>query len=394
MGAIKKYWKITVFLLVYLAGMVFLMRHDPQMPWTMAGVAGVFIFVAILTKLPGLTRWAAANARPVRLLAVALIICGPALILVGVWVSGGDKDSSWAIGLAIVLILIGSLVFTLPRMHRDQAIAQEMVTGAPAPAVQDASLLDEVRASFVFLLDNWPAFFKVAAPWLLVSLGLNIAAVQIMRLPKDADGLRPGTFGFLVAYVLVTAFAFPAVAVAWHRFVMGMELPAWGIVPPNKRFWRYFYRLWLFGFVVGTMDKIVGANMPDIARLAGPAAANTIGAALEDAVLLLAVWGAGMYALVLPAVAVDDREVNITVALRMIWPRRLQFATGFLTTVLAFYLLVTALGFLQDGFADGHDLPSVALGVISHALILGAVATSATYLSRAYMRAKAQSLVA
>lgn len=393
MGPVKKYWKVGIALLAYLAGMGFLMRHDPQMPLIGACVVGLFVVLIGLWRFPGLMLWAEENAGLMRLLGVIIVVAGPAGIVIAIYLANGEAPSDWASGLVMATVFLGAVIFILPRMKRNRDISKEMIAGAPAPAVEGVGILREVSASFVFLSENLPAFFKVSAPWLLGSLAMNLTALHMVKHPKS-EGLGGGEFAFLIFYVFLTAFALPAVAVAWHRYVMRAELPAWGVVPPNKRFWRYFYRLWLFGLFIGTMDKIVAANIPDIAHFMGAAAAKTIGGGLEDAVLLLAVWGSGMYALVLPAVAIDDHEVDITVALRLIWPRRLQFATGFLATVLIFYLAMLALGLVQDRLPNGYDTLSVALGVFAFALVLGAVATSATYLSRAYVRAKTQPLAA
>jgi hypothetical protein len=394
MEHLRKYWKVSLLLPAYLAGMAFLMRHDPQMPGIMLGVVGLFASVIVLARLRGLTRWASANTGRTRLLGLVIAVAGPAAIIVSASLSGSMLDNDWITGAAIASIGLGSLMFVLPGFDRDRAISKEMVLGASAPALEGAGIPSEVRASFIFVLKHISAFMWVAAPWVGLDLILNLVAIYLLSLPKGSDAMLNGGAAFLVAYAFVIAFGMPAIAVAWHRYTMRAELPTWGVVPPNKRFWRYFYRVWIFGLMVGTLDKMVAPNAPDVAHFIGTANTKLVTAALEDAVWLLAIWAVGMYALVLPAVAIDDRDVNITVALRLIWPRRLQFAAGFLATILVFYLAITGLGFVTDMLKNISSALSVILSVFSFMLMLGAVATSATYLSRAYMRAKGQVLAA
>ena len=394
MGHLRKYWKSWLILVACLTGMAFLMRHDPQMPWTMLGIVGLFVCVIVLGKFRGLTRWASVNAGRIRLLALVIVIAGPILIVGGASLSGSVLDNDWITGATIALIVLGALLFTLPNLHRDATISKEIVSGTSARALEGASIPTEVGASFIFVLEHISAFLWVAAPWVALDLMLNVVAVYLLSLPKGSDAMLNGGAAFLVAYAFVIAFGMPAVAVAWHRYTMRKELPIWCVVPPNKRFWRYFYRVWIFGLMVGTLEKMVAPNAPDIAHLMGIANIKLVADVLDDAVWLLAIWMVGMYALVLPAVAIDDRDVNITVALRLIWPRRLQFAAGFLATILAFYLAIAGLGVVTDMLKNNSSILSIILGLFSFVMILGAVATSATYLSHAYMRAKGQVLTA
>src|SRR6185503_13816301 len=206
MGHLRKYWKSWLILVACLTGMAFLMRHDPQMPWTMLGIVGLFVCVIVLGKFRGLTRWASVNAGRIRLLALVIVIAGPILIVGGASLSGSVLDNDWITGATIALIVLGALLFTLPNLHRDATISKEIVSGTSARALEGASIPTEVGASFIFVLEHISAFLWVAAPWVALDLMLNVVAVYLLSLPKGSDAMLNGGAAFLVAYAFVIAF--------------------------------------------------------------------------------------------------------------------------------------------------------------------------------------------
>jgi hypothetical protein len=241
---------------------------------------------------------------------------------------------------------------------------------------------------------DWRAFFQITGPWaLLVSAGLAGLAVMGGRLDHDpARGLM--LLLALLALVVVLAASIPIVGVAWRRWIVDGRLPARFVALPNRAMWGWFDRLYVFGVVLGGIDRWIVPNVAALASRLSLPASGAIGDAAATVADVLAVMLVSNMALRLPAVAIGDRDFALGIANtqgRKLWPG-LPF--GLVLSVVPFY----ALGWLFDQAYDAYLRPKApsahvswpAAGSLGLSLFIAyaAVASAATFLSRTYVAVK------
>lgn len=389
-----KHLKIATLLAIWFGIIGFLGRHEPGMPWIVASVAIVTAVIFLIFRSPRLLDLIEKRALAIKISGFLLIALAVASIVLFAFLDLSPDDPRTTLAF-FGPTMAGILLITLPSSVKR---ARPMLSAPPPQPVARENVPDvwqEVVSSVVFVFDHVPIFVRVVAPWLLLTVLLPLGMLQAIALRNGtiASFLQPvrDNDAFLLAFIselVIWLFASPAVAIAWHRFVLLLELPRFRIVLFSRAFWRYLFRLWIFGLCVSTFDKMLVANAPDLVRYVGADAANPILTCAAIAVWLLAVWLAAPLALVLPAIAVGDKGMDGTRSMTLMAKRRWRFGLGLVGTVLGFYLAASALDWFLERAAAGNFTALFVLGGIANALIFIGIATSATYLSRAYKREK------
>jgi len=403
----SKYLRMAIALAVILGFMAFLLRHDPDMPINLGLVALMMIVLTAIFASPRAIAFINGHASVVTGAGIFVIVAalgGPLAFFLSFGAEPPSNDHS-AMAFAAAGIMLGILLITLPRSVK--AAAQRLAVAArekplaAATATSTYPAMHEAVASMAFVLRHPGIFARIAGPWTAVFVLVPLIAFQVTAYeqgmiktilePVHAKPDIPTAIAVLYATIASRIVAIPTAAVAWHRFVLENRLPRLGIALPDIRAVRYAYRLWIFAFAIGVLNRLLGTNSGDLAREIGPDAAAKAMEAVTWLIGFGAIWLASSFALVLPAVAVDDRQMNRMDAIGA--ARRLghSYGLGLVASIAPFLIAAVALEAVLGSVFDNSFSVQQLLYFGPGILMFMAGASGATYLSRAWQTARTMS---
>ena len=253
---------------------------------------------------------------------------------------------------------------------------------APLEEVGWRDGLAALRAPF----ENGSASLRILGPWMLLASG---GLITIAAWPAERFKTQPP---WLSALMGLTAFilpliAVPTVAVAWHRFIAAATLPRLGIALPGRTAFGYHRRLWLALMAPAFLAGAAARMAPAIAHYLHIANVLALIAVLACLAGLAGLALASQFALVLPAVAMGDRRVNLMLSAAVTRKLVPSFWLGLLVAIGPFAVLLMIL------LASWERWTRLELSLALMVLVGGAVsvfllmvASAAGYLSRVYVR--------
>jgi hypothetical protein len=296
---------------------------------------------------------------------------------------------------AVLITVIGIIVARAPSLMRRLQVPKAQFPAAHSGAAppQDFRAIGEAMSAARSVVAAWPVFLQVAGPWIAL---LCAVAIVIGWLGAGAshDRGRAGVFllTFIVSLLGFLYVALPTIAVAWFRWTLEAKRPGRFFAIPDRSAFGIAWRLFAFLAMVGTADRLLSGL---VAKLAGASNSEAAEGILELVVMIAAIAAVSIFALRLPAIAVRDQAFTYQSAI--IQGRRLGPALP-LGLILSLAPFIGAC-LVEQVFADRYlgpvsprsdhiDLPRVAYIAALLTTVLAAVASGATFLSRAYLKAK------
>jgi hypothetical protein len=402
----SKYLRMAIALAVIVGVMAFVLRRDPNMPMIVGLVTFMTIALTAIFASPRAISFITGHASAVTGAGIFVVVAsfGGSFAFLLSFSGPPPRNGDLATTLMVVGCMLGILLITLPRSAK--AAAQRLAVAAqqkPA-AVESTSkypALREAMASMFFVLRHPGAFALITGPWIAVFVLVPLIAFQVTAYEEgtiktilEPVRAKPDILtavAMLYANIVCWIVAIPTAAVAWHRFVLENRLPRLGVALPDIRAIRYAYRLWIFVFVIGFLNRLLGTNSGDLAREIGPDAAAKAMEAVTWLVGFAAIWLASAFALVLPAIAFDDRQMNRMDAIGA--ARRLghSYGLGLVASIAPFFIAAVALEAVLGSVFDNSFSVQQLLYFGPGILMFMAGASGATYLSRAWQAARATS---
>lgn len=305
-----------------------------------------------------------------------------------------DSGMNAAVAAASGCLLVGTLVAFLPStVKRVQASRTELAAVRPdAEPGKGFEPIREATRAWRSVATGWPVLLRIVGPWLAIQL------MALVLLGYSADHLdhdqRRAALLLLCLAVLVIGGLYvvlPTIAVRWFRWVLSGERPASFLVLPTRGVFSLAWRLWLFLSVLGTVDSMIQKQVQSaVAGSAGATAAEFV----SWIVFVGAIALASSVALRFPAIATQDETFTQTAALvqgRRMWP---GLPLGLLLSLAPFLIVGWAAQALVEaliGAGPHHPVLGSAQVIeiaIELLLLSAALASGASFLSRAYLRAK------
>lgn len=243
-------------------------------------------------------------------------------------------------------------------------------------------------------------FFRLAGFWILAIwatplIGLWIASsltgdsISMLTTSTDKNIVGLKIIASRLLFWPVSMVAFSTILVTWHRYLLENYQPRFVIPLPSWRAVRYLFGLWITICLFGVLALVAFSNGPDLARLIGAKDGLLVSELAFLAALLLAIYIGSSYALVLPAIAVGDRQFGAMDALVMTRSSAMRYRIGFMVSLLPVALAYLSTYAVLDAFWNQGDWTTrYALGAIPLTLFILGLAICATYLSRVYEEAK------
>jgi hypothetical protein len=277
----RNYVRLFLILAVYLGGFAFLMRKQANMPLIVGSVAVMIGAIYAVMASRKIIVFVTTHPKATRTSGFALMILAflviPAVIIA---FPKTQPDSMWLMGSFLAPFMLGSLLITLPRSAAYQA---KIFSGEIQPPKKSSIGFNGLRegiASIGFVFRHWRAFISVAGIWTILHAIVPLAAAQYVAQksglighfyePIAAKTNAAVSLAAVLAWVMVDLIAVPVVAVAWHRYVFGGDIPRWGMALPSRGTLFYLYVVWIFSAILGTFDKLIAANAHDLSTLIGP----------------------------------------------------------------------------------------------------------------------------
>jgi len=306
-------------------------------------------------------------------------------------------------GGAVIVGLGGYLVATMPRMvaqvAKSRAAFAATKVGAPRLAFDG---IREGLAAPLTVARGLPFLVQLAGPWLVVIVG---AAFYIIMASKPAAMDRNAAalailelllLLFVVLYVLV-----PSLLVAWIRWIVDGRSPRYFVAWPDRAAFSVAWRIWISLSVWGAFNRLLVDKVADYAGGLIPSHQAVVTMVVADVLAIAVIMVFSAAALRLPAAALQDNDFTFGVASirgRQMWP---GLPVGLVLSLAPIPLVAWVVSWvLQSGAKPAavtaeHVLnPSDAVVLICWLLVLLATLVSgATFLTRAYLAAKAPTVI-
>ena len=389
-----------------LALTLFLFRHQNSDPSTRITVGVMMLVIYLPFGVPAVGKFIADRPRTVLWIGVAMIPGGLAAML-GLFftsayygfprsVTGTDPISMvtmWIMMAGIALTILPRSMAALKRTEKAGAARK-----IDQPSRKEFSGIDEAWSALQTVVRDWAPFARLAGPWIILLwavpfIGLHIAAfnsgtaLSLLDPPIGKVDTATELLAERLPTIVVSAFAFPIALVNWHRYILSGTLPRIGLSAPLGVTARYLWRLWMIVLLFSILIRLAASNAPDVARLLGTPDKLLVAEILFWGVLCVEVFLGSSFALVLPAVAMGNRNFLGTDSLRVSKPLGNSFRMGFVFSLLPFVLAWWAIAELLDRFAitgPRLSLASYSLWLMPTAAMFLALTSCATYLSRIY----------
>jgi hypothetical protein len=390
---VSKPLKTLVVMIGALALTAFLFRNGngDSSTWIGVAVAMGIIFAAMF--VPAIGDFIVANPKTVFRSGIAIVVGGlisPIVFFATLGhapESGKNDPMMWVM---VYAMMIGICLTILPRsiaaQRRTQPALERMETATKIPRDDQFRGIEQGWRANLQTLRHIGPLLRIAGPWIAIIVAANLAGSHLDELWPQYSGefqLRPWT-GALLSVSM--AIGIPTALVAWHRHLLEDQPPRFA--RPNKRVFRYWWRLWLTVFASGALVRVAALNAPDVARLVGTANVGAIFEVLYWGTLALVLLFGNKFALVFPAVALGQLDFAGMDSLVMTKPLGNAFGVGFVLSLLPW----GAFGYLADvilvrmaveGRGDLGVLTNVTLFIMTVSGFL-ALASCATYLSNVY----------
>lgn len=334
-------------------------------------------------------------------LCVVGLVAGFALSVVASLRSWGGTDL-FIYG-CLGLSLLGFIAARLPSMVKEMAKSR---AGAAAHQVTNKALpkfdwLREGLAAPLSVFRSGRAFLQIAGPWAaFLSLSTYVAVIVGKDTGPGASSARLWLLGVLLLLLVAIYLILPTIAVAWFRWTVDEQLPRQFLALPDRAALAFAWRIWIGLGLVGGLDRLVTPKLTQVVSSAIPAAMTGVGAWAGPAVDIALVMLASSFTLQFPAIAVNDAAFTRTTAMiqgRKLWP---GLPVGLLLSLAPFPILawacehvygignpavpITHSGAVTFGLSDGTAL------FVALMALFATLASGATFLSRAYLAAKAR----
>ncbi len=296
-----------------------------------------------------------------------------------------------------MVALLGVMTASLPRMTkqvRDSRADLAMLKQSDAPRPDFRGIREGIEATLTVARD-WLMFLQITGPWVvLIAAGFLILTFFGKGLRHFASGLP--LLGVALVFLAGLVVSWPTVMVAWHRWIISGERPSLFVALPDRATLSYSWPLWLFASLMWTADKLASSKITQIADAMHLSSASAVGDLASWTVDILVIALGSSAALRLPAIAVRDARFSRTVAMvegRRMWP---GLPLGLAISIAPFYVFNWVLGELFSGVLKPNvpagDLRLIAAGVLIFGIVVtfAGIASAVTFLSRAYLAAKAR----
>jgi hypothetical protein len=246
------------------------------------------------------------------------------------------------------------------------------------------------------------AFLQIAGPWAAVLTGV---VYLILVLGKNVGHSVTSSWLILLGGILLLVAAIyliiPTVTVAWFRWTIGSQLPSRFFALPDRTALSFAWRIWISLTFMGAVDKFMTPKLTHLAIAEMPQYAAAVGGWAGWAIDVLVIMLFSSFALQLPAVAVGDANFSRTAALvqgRKMWPR---LPVGLVISLAPFPIFAWACASIYAWRLPAPNTVHSALATVSPldaigffgvlVVLFATLASGATFLSRAYLAAKARS---
>lgn len=395
--------KLLAVMLGSFAVTMFLFRHDNADPANWVFVLLIMLVIYLSFGVPAVRAFIVARPKAVFRAGVGLALSGFVGIFVLAFTSAFYRIPAGITGKdAVSLAVMGSMMtgIALAVLPRSLAALKRTEQAAPVPVSPRTSenSFDGVRegwAAVIWVMRNGTSFARLIGPWIVLLwvvplVGLHIAgaltgnAGNFFAAPIGKVSTATVLLAERLPYTVASAIAFPVALVAWHRYIITGAARSFA---PFGAIARYLWRLWMLGFMLSLVAKLVSANVPDLSHFLGTADKQLVTEILYWALLIIGGYLGGSVALVLPAVAMGERDFTASDSLRVTKPLGSSFGLGFVLSFLPFGALWwVGIVMLRRIAIMGPSSPltQYALWLLPLAAMFLALASCATYLSRAY----------
>lgn len=375
----------------------FLMRKDPMMPIILGCVIATVVVIYAVLRSNRTVSFIARHPKAIRITGFVILLAAvPAFLSIFFVFPHIRPDSMLVTGGFLAVMVLASLLVTLPRSAK-YAIERKSAEKTSSRSDLPKSSFNGIReglASIGFVSYHWRAFLLIAGFWAVAFALVPLIAAQIAAYKTgEISGLlnlipaksnSAAAVAALLGYALISLISLPIVAVAWHRYVSTGALPRFGIALPARGVLRYLFRLWVFGVFVGTIDKLLGSSLSDLSAYFGQQLARTILDVADYAFWALAIWLFSNLALLLPAAALGDRNMDVYKAAQAMRFLGRTYRVGLLVALLPGAIASILLNeLLQRVFPASISIEQLYL-IGPSFLYFASITAAATYLSRAY----------
>ncbi|HEX4303345.1 MAG TPA: hypothetical protein VHZ78_11160 [Rhizomicrobium sp.] len=373
--------------------MALFLRHDPQGPYIVGIMLAIVLTIFAVQASPRLRGLIAQYPARFRIAAFVVFVLGMGAIVFFQEAYPGFLPRQAQVGAGVAVVAISILLFQLPRMRLAPPAFAPAAPNVPSPDARRFSAIGQARTAILFPFRHWTALLRKVGPWFLIYWAAQTTVILAIE-PEIGIAPARGTLGagdailVLLVTIVTQAVCVTAAAVVWHLFVQTGDGRV-GIGAFARRSWRYVWRFVIFNTLCHTFDKYTVAG---IAGFLQPWGHNWVDAALvfyRLAFYLVAIWLAGPFSLILPAIAAGESPIDTQAALRLWLSLGRAYAGGLVLTILPFGLAMAASAVLASALPGyPYSLLSLGFDIVPAMAFFLAIASGATYLSQAYLHAK------
>ena len=394
-------WRVWFALagMLLVALFVFPIEDRPSFGGAIVLLLVVFAFPIALRRWPAADDFVRRRARRITIGGIVFAVIGSTgFFALSVSLHGLTPATSDTLTTAASISLVaGFVIAAIPslvrRARESEAETQSAGKLPAAPARFDPA--NEIIFAFQSLRTGSAVFLRIMGPWLVTLIGVfSSLSLFVNAIGHDRDQALALLLVFALA-LIVAIYVVPAtIAVAWFRWIVEGRRPSGLFVWPGRAAFAVAWRLWLFLSIVGKLEDLVDHRLTSaVAGVAGKNLALAVGVALP----LLALWLVSSMAVRLPAIAIGDRQFTQSAAMihgRRMWP---GLPLALIGSIAPFILAAWAIDAVWNTVAPSNtptlsgsklQLSMLVLIAIDLPFVFGGIASGATVLASAYLRAK------
>jgi hypothetical protein len=375
-----------------------------DMALMLAGMFALIAGISVFLTWSGAPRLVEGRER--LLMIVGWSICAAAVVGgIGVLVLAGSAATALLEPVLFVTTLValgGYMITRLPTMLSQLARSRAEIAAAKAPAGRRTEFdgIREGLAAPMAVLRGLPFLLQIAGPWIIVLAG---GAFALLTWPQpaghDPNGGLVRLLGLLLLLVGGLYVVLPSVLVAWVRWTVDGRTPKWIVATPDRASFGFAWRIWISLTFLGSLNRIITTPVTNFVSGAAPQFSDIAGTLVTWGVELLAVMLFSSVALLLPTIALGDKQFDLSAAAvrgRKMWP---GLPLGLALSIIPIPLAAGAVSWVvtagskptvpQMPSAHHALTPSDAVSLMVWLLVmLATLASGLSFVTRAYQAAK------